>query len=182
MSICLLWSYNLNLHFNRNRSSCFWSVKKVFLQISQNSWETKSKTKIDFAYKKHSWLTNLCEGVCLFKSWLVHGLLVLLLYDIKTFTKILLRLFWIKIVYYHCIQSIPWYPNLFLCGFYHPIIVWKKFFSSHYSFEVARQNFIWLDCFGFFDGETSKTVFNLKDQTKFWVSSQQNIGSNQAFY
>ena len=28
-----------------------------------------------------SWLTNLCEGMCLFMSWLIYGLLVLSFYD-----------------------------------------------------------------------------------------------------
>ena len=48
-------------------------------------------------------------------SWLVHGLLVLLFYDIEKFTKVLLRSSWINIVHYHCIQSIPRDPNLETC-------------------------------------------------------------------
>ena len=78
-----------------------------------------------------SWLTNLCEGMCLFKSWLIHGLLVLLFYDIKKFTKVLLRPSWIKIVHYHCIQSIPQYPNLdtrFCVVFITPLL-YGSFFS-----------------------------------------------------
>ena len=40
------------------------------------------------------------------------------------------------------------------------------------------QDLIWLDCFWFFDEEMYKAVFNLEDQTSFWVSPWQNIRSN----
>ena len=73
--------------------------------------------------------------MCLFKSWFVHGLfglLVLLFYDIKKFSKIFLRSFWIKIVRYHCIESIPWYLNLETCFyeiFIDPLLYGKSLFS-----------------------------------------------------
>ena len=72
--------------------------------------------------------------MCLFKSWLTQSLLVLLFYNIKKFHKVLLRSSWIKILHYHCIQSIPWDPNLetlfiFLCSFYYPIIA-RSFFPD----------------------------------------------------
>ena len=65
-------------------------VKKVLLEISQNSQENKTTPWLTLHKRKTvcvSWLTNFCEGVCLFKSWLIYGLLVLLFYDIKKFIK-----------------------------------------------------------------------------------------------
>ena len=70
------------------------SVKKMFLEIVQISQENKIIPWLTLHTWKTvcvSWLTNFCKGMCLFKSWLIHGLLVLLFYDIKKFTNVLLR-------------------------------------------------------------------------------------------
>ena len=89
---------------------CSWKFRKIY---------RKTKSLLDWLRIQEglcvSWLTNFCEGMCLFKSWLVHGLLFLLFYDNKNFTKVLSRSSWIKIVHYHCIQSICRYPNLETC-------------------------------------------------------------------
>ena len=91
----LLWSHNFNLHSNLNRSShTEMFCKKMFIEILQNLQEDKITPWLTSHTRRTvcvSWLTNFCKGTCLFKSWLVHGLLVLLFYDTKKFIKALLR-------------------------------------------------------------------------------------------
>ena len=74
-----------------------------------------------------SWLTSLREGMCLFESSVVHGLLVLLFYDIKKFIKVLLRSSWIR---WYIITAYRPFPD---------ILTWKHafvwFLSPHYCVE-----------------------------------------------
>ena len=125
VQIRLLWIRDFNLHFNLNRSSCpevF--CKKGVLRNFGKFTGKQNHSLIGFAYKTDcvsvSWLTNFCKGVWLFKPWLVHQSLVLLFYDIKKFTKVLLRSSESKIAHYYFIQSIPWEPNLkaYFCVFF----------------------------------------------------------------
>ena len=133
-----------------------------------------------------SWSTNFFEGVCLFKSWLVHGLLVLLFYDIKN----LLRFCWdrhrlrlslhaVHTLSLHAVHLLrSWLKKRVFMWFYYPIL--GSFFLILLSwgclskFNLTRLLPICL-------WRNLKSSFQLIDQTKVWVSSQQNFRSNQAY-